>query len=374
MNLRKLQETEHLLTRNLWENVFVEDTEEFLDYYYFLKIRDNEIYVIEEDGDIRSMLHLNPYTIKTESVQFEGHYIVAVATEEKYRKRRYMKELLCHSMQQMYNRKELFTFLMPAAEEIYAPYDFRFIYDQKRENTPGIEGKLEVEIKDANISDVPEMVRFFAECFAAEYQVYAARDKKYYTTALMEQQSQNGGIMLMKSNGRLVGMFFYSKEGEFSVREPLYLKEYEEEFYKVLYAMKSEQEQVEIYAAMKSFGISQKPLIMARILHLESFLSVMKIKEGEQLECSFAVLDSLLTKNSRIWRLTAGQNGDRTLKIREAEDSEGVLTIAALTSLLFGYKTIEEIQREENVILSERLVAELKKIEPLKNTFLNEVV
>lgn len=375
MELRKLQENEHVFTRKLWEEVFVEDTEEFLDYYYFLKTRDNEIFVIEEDGQIRSMLHLNPYLIAVEEARFEGHYIVAVATEEKYRKRRYMQKLLCTSMQEMYNRKEPFTFLMPAAEAIYAPYDFRFIYAQKKCKITGNSETLQVELKDASILDIPAMVRFYEENVALKHQVYAVRDKKYYSTVLLEQQSQRGGIMLMKSGSDIVGMFFYSWEGEFAVREPLFLEEYEEEFYKAVYVMKKEQEQVQIYAASgKSFGKEKQPMIMARILHLESFLALLKVKTGECLDCSFAVLDAVLMKNSRVWRLTAGQDGERKVNVRETEDSEGVLTIAALTSLAFGYKTVEEIQNEENVILTDRLVYELNKIEPLKNVFLNEVV
>lgn len=375
MELRKLQESERHLTRKLWEEVFVEDTEEFLDYYYFLKTRDNEIFVIEEDDQIRSMLHLNPYLIVVEEAQFEGHYIVAVATEENYRKRRYMQKLLCASMLEMYNRKEPFTFLMPAAEAIYAPYDFRFIYDQKMCKTTGDSGMLQVELKEASILDIPAMVHFFEEHVASKHQVYAVRDKKYYSTVLLEQQSQHGGIMLMKSGTDIVGMFFYSWEGEFAVREPLYLKEYEEEFYKVVYAMKKEQKQVPIYAAGgDAFEMEKQPMIMARILHLESFLSLLKVKSGECLDCSFAVLDTVLMKNSKVCRITAGQDGGQNIKVRETEDSEGVLTIAALTSFAFGYKTVEEVQNEENVILTDRLAFELNKIEPLKNVFLNEVV
>ena len=31
---RKLEKQEHIKTRKLWEDVFKEDTKEFLDYYY----------------------------------------------------------------------------------------------------------------------------------------------------------------------------------------------------------------------------------------------------------------------------------------------------------------------------------------------------
>ncbi|WP_334196567.1 GNAT family N-acetyltransferase, partial [Muricomes intestini] len=90
MQLRKLDGSEHSLTRELWEKVFKEDSKEFLDYYYFIKVRDNQIYVIEEDGEIRSMLQLNPYTLQVDKKQFSCNYIIAVATEEGYRKRGYM--------------------------------------------------------------------------------------------------------------------------------------------------------------------------------------------------------------------------------------------------------------------------------------------
>ena len=130
MIIRKLEQNEHGKTRELWEQVFPEDTKEFLDYYYFVKARDNQIYVIEEEGEIRSMLQLNPYEIRIENRVFPSFYIIAVATQKEYRGRGYMGALLRECMQEMYSKKVPFTFLMPAAEAIYLPYDFRYIYNQ----------------------------------------------------------------------------------------------------------------------------------------------------------------------------------------------------------------------------------------------------
>ena len=70
MILRRLEQTEHGKTRKLWEEVFTEDTREFLDYYYFVKARDNHIFVIEEDDGIRAMLQLNPYELHMGKGQF----------------------------------------------------------------------------------------------------------------------------------------------------------------------------------------------------------------------------------------------------------------------------------------------------------------
>ena len=132
MTLRILEQDEHGKTRSLWEEVFSEDTKIFLDYYYYIKTRDNQIYVIEEDEEFCSMLQLNPYIVRVEEKEFPSAYIIAVATKEKYRRRGYMGALLRASLNDMYAKKIPFTFLMPAAEAIYTPYDFRFIYSQDR--------------------------------------------------------------------------------------------------------------------------------------------------------------------------------------------------------------------------------------------------
>lgn len=206
MQLRKLDSSEHSGTRALWEKVFPEDSKAFLDYYYFIKTRNNQIYVIEEDGAVRSMLQLNPYMLRIGGTQQLCNYIIAVATEEAYRKRGYMGRLLKASMMDMYKLKQPFTFLMPAAEAIYRPYDFRFVYAQIQEESCGEPGSMSVSMSDAGLSDAGAMAVFFNAHFAAQYQVCAVRDDQYYQTMLFEQQSENGGIKLLKQDGAIAGM------------------------------------------------------------------------------------------------------------------------------------------------------------------------
>lgn len=388
MELRKLDQSEHQKTRKLWENVFSEDSKEFLDYYYYFKTKNNEIFVIEDEGSVRSMLQLNPYILEIEEDSKTCRYIIAVATERTYRRRGCMGKLLRRALQEMYARKEPFTFLMPAAEKIYTPYDFRFVYDQRQTEDEGVhrnaflqhddgsavspdaEGEV---FQDASIGDAEEIAEFVSIYFTKEWQVYARRDTEYYQTLIFEQQSEHGGIRLIRSEGRLVGIFAYADEDGLEIREPLYFKEYESSFQKaVLDLMGDERERVKLFAWDE--GTKKQPLIMARLLHLESMFSCMKVRPGEELDCSFAVLDSILPQNSRIWRIWGGEADGGKVHVRETEDSEGVLTIGALTSLLFGYRSVEEAAQEEDVIITEHLKEELKKVQVLKNVWLNEIV
>ena len=125
MEIRRLKQEEKGCTRTLYEEVFPEDSKGFVDYYYTEKTKDNVIYTAEEDGRICGMLHLNPYMLSVNGTEREADYIVAVATRAEYRRRGYMAALLGQSLKNMYGAGRSFTFLMPAAERIYLPHDFR---------------------------------------------------------------------------------------------------------------------------------------------------------------------------------------------------------------------------------------------------------
>ena len=379
MQIKKLESGEHSLTRILWEEIFDEDSKAFLDYYYFMKSKDNEIYVIEEDQKIRAMIHLNPYTLKTEDSTFCGHYIVGVATETAYRKRGYMGALLHQTLQDMYNRKELFTFLMPAAEAIYTPYDFRYIYNQTQITLTQVKHTHNFNSREATFFDCGQIADFFTENMETHYQICAVRDTAYYQSLLLERQSEQGGIRMVFDKDNLIGTFTYMLEDGLEILEPLFLEGYEDALNDALLQIKEEKNcsfPIKIYACQQEYK-DRKPMIMARILHLEQFLKTLKVKPGKQLCCSFAVLDYILPQNSKVWQIQGDHTkttASCTLEVKETEDSEGVLTIGALTSLVFGYKTVEEIATEENVILTEHLSEELKKIQPLSQIYLNEVV
>ena len=64
LEVRYLKDEERIRSRELYEEVFVEDADGFSELYYKIKARDNQILVAENDGAIVSMLHRNPYTFR----------------------------------------------------------------------------------------------------------------------------------------------------------------------------------------------------------------------------------------------------------------------------------------------------------------------
>ena len=59
--VRYLTQQEKIRSRALYEEMFWEDEAAFVDAYYKYKGAFNRVLVLEEQGELLSMLHLNPY-------------------------------------------------------------------------------------------------------------------------------------------------------------------------------------------------------------------------------------------------------------------------------------------------------------------------
>lgn len=332
MKIRKLDRSEHQDSRALYEEVFEEDSSSFVDYYYTEKTKDNQIYVVEEEGKIRSMLHLNPYRLYVNRSGKKVNYIVAVATQKEYRKRGYMAALLKQSIRDMYQAGEAFTFLMPAAESIYRPFDFRTVYEQERKFYQGEdEENTGLVIADAKDSDCRELSEAANRYLSGRYQVFAIRDTAYYQRLIREYESDGGSLKIYRQDGKIVDCRGYYPKGDDS-----------------------------------------RPKIMVRILDVRRMLMSLSLRSLTGV--SFRVTDPLIEENNRCLVITGTEFSGVMLMDGKEENSEGTVTIAALASLLFGAKTVEEVCEEEGVKMSLRMRSEIKKLIPLSEIYLNEAV
>lgn len=335
MEIRKLEVTEHSNTKPLYKEIFSEDSQSFVEYYYTEKTKDNQIYVVEEDGKVQAMLHLNPYVLMVNESEKEAHYIVAVATREAYRKRGFMAALMKKALCDMYKNGETFTFLMPAAESIYLPHDFRTVYEQERRTCASDKAAQEEEITicPANPADAGVIAEAAEAYLSRHYQVYAKRDEVYYTRLMKELESDGGKLMLYKKGEKITDCRIH----------------YEEED-----------------------NPAPKPKIMIRVVDVRRML--MSVKVRTLTAACFTVTDPVIEENNRCVVITGTEFSGIMLMDGKPENSEGTITVAALGSFLFGAESVEELGREEDVELSERLAGELEKIVPLSKIYLNETV
>lgn len=389
MKIRKLKQEEHRMTRSLWEEIFTEDDEAFLDYYYQVKTAENSIYIIEEGDQPVSMLQLNPYPVHFFGKTSLLHYIIAVATKKEYRGRGYMTRLLQMSAKDMYQAGEPFTYLMPAAEGIYYPHGFRFVYRQCRiEGKPsgekGQDGTLAgCQVRYAGESDCQALACLAEELLGQMPFIRAVRTERYYRTILKEQQSEGGGILLTERDGKLTGFVIYGcYEGKAELREPLFQKK--EDWEQILAFLNEEPvKTVQISGARPEDaawlkeeleGAEEKevPVIMVRIVHLQHFLE--RFLARSNFEIRLHIEDGLIPENTGYWEIR-GQEG-QNLSVRKTKASKEAETVSPgeLVTVLFGYRSERKEEWEVYENMGPQMRVLLKGTQPAPPVFLNEIV
>lgn len=364
MDIRYLDVEERGRSRELWEEAFPEDSKSFDDYYFQEKLKDNRILVLEEDGRIDSMIHLNPYLVQVKDRRWRVDYLVGVATRQDRRHRGYMRRLLARMMRDMRKEDMPFCFLMPADEAIYRPFGFTWIFRRPQwEWKENLTRRALLPWKDSlgNRRYLDELAGWMNRWLDSRYQVYAVRSAEYLQRLLKEIASENGSFDVLYDGDDMAGLESWwgwnEKEQRLLYGEPGYIQEKAE----------------------------PKPAIMARIISVEPFMRAVCLKDSvkvDEMVLTLRLTDPLVAENEGLWawhlnhetswleRISCREQQEQTLR-QEPERSycqeHGVrpdlqLTITELTAWLFGYEVPEAAASCEHVV------------QTLEGVFLDEIV
>ena len=108
-------------TRQLWERSFA-DPRTFIDLYFREKYRKERNETIVRDGRVVSALQKLPYPLTYGGTMLPASYISGACTDERYRRRGLMGELLGQTHRHMLAENAAFSFLIPATAELGSYY------------------------------------------------------------------------------------------------------------------------------------------------------------------------------------------------------------------------------------------------------------
>lgn len=411
---RELKQSERQNTRVLWEEVFAEDSKAFLDYYYKEVTAQNRIYVEEEQGELISMLHLNPYKVHMGTTEADVYYMVAVATKEAYRHQGCMRRVLKASLTELYSEQVPFVFLMPASERIYQPFDFRTVAMQNMisfgqvpklskekglymQKVPGIHAvqkeQKTLQCRPMRKEELPKLAEFSESALARCSVVYTKREISYYDRICREQESMNGGILLFYRGTTLAGYCFHGDEGGVEAWEIVIVPEDKEnieaevsgedrvhndsmsqayanaEAIQALCEYFRDRLPIRILGTMPGSAIagieareiSYRPMTMVRIVNVEAFAGQLRSKEP--VEFFIEVKDPFIEENSGIYRFVISQTkgcAERISQCGERDTEYPRILIGELAECFFGLRKCIGIPTE--------------KIQLLRPVYLNEIV
>ena len=350
---------ENQRARKLYEEIFDEDSPAFVDYYFRVKAAENEIFVVEnEKQEILATLHLNPYKMMFCGEKVKTNYIVAVATRADCRHQGMMRSLLQASLQEMYRREETFTWLMPAAEAIYRPFGFRFIYEknkmtvtadvlQRAETDENWQIHSDQEVsgdifcEGAKKEDLAELACFAEKQLSKLAEVYTVHDIAYFEQRMQEVGCEGGSLSLIRKEKEICGYFLALKKDreawEIVVEDAVQKKA----FPAVLHWFGASEEKCTFTAfpqIWEQYAQSENvPAIMGRIVHLERFVCCLKIKKEQ--EWKIRLTDSLVPENNGYFIIKTGIEGGNLIRVENLSEKEKKMfcsmDIGQLTEELF---------------------------------------
>lgn len=350
---------ENQRARKLYEEIFDEDSPAFVDYYFRVKAAENEIFVVEnEKQEILATLHLNPYEMMFCGERVKTNYIVAVATRADCRHQGMMRSLLQASLQEMYRREETFTWLMPAAEAIYRPFGFRFIYEKNKMTVTAdvlrraetdenwqIHSDQEVSgdifCEEAKKEDLAELACFAEKQLSKLAEVYTVHDIAYFEQRMQEVECEGGSLILIRKEKEICGYFLALKKDreawEIVVEDAVQKKA----FPAVLHWFGASEEKCTFTAfpqIWEQYAQSENvPAIMGRIVHLECFVCCLKIKKEQ--EWKIRLTDSLIPENNGYFIIKTGIEGGSLIRVENLSEKEKKMfcsmDIGQLTEELF---------------------------------------
>ena len=350
---------ENQRARKLYEEIFDEDSPAFVDYYFRVKAAENEIFVVEnEKQEILATLHLNPYKMMFCGEKAKTNYIVAVATRADCRHQGMMRSLLQASLQEMYRREETFTWLVPAAEAIYRPFGFRFIYEknkmtvtadvlQRAETDENWQIHSDQEVsgdifcEEAKKEDLAELACFAEKQLSKLAEVYTVHDIAYFEQRMQEVGCEGGSLILIRKEKEICGYFLALKKDreawEIVVEDAVQKKA----FPAVLHWFGASEEKCTFTAfpqIWEQYAQSENvPAIMGRIVHLERFVCCLKIKKEQ--EWKIRLTDSLVPENNGYFIIKTGIEGGNLIRVENLSEKEKKMfcsmDIGQLTEELF---------------------------------------
>ena len=428
MEIRFTNINENQGVRDLWTYCFA-DSQAYVDFYFKNKYKPEKTMVVEDGGRILSSIHLNQHRLNLSGKDLATSYIVGVSTLPEARGMGFMADLMSRSLYEIGAMDQSFAILMPIDHRLYRSYGFETCYDileVKLDIFDLKKFKLDGNFKRAGKEEAGDLLDVYSSAIAG-YNGSALRDQAYFSEFIEEMDIDGGYTYIFYRDGQPTAYLAYTIEGgNFFVREVYYkdMGAYQSVL-KFIFNHNTQCKVVTINTGLddrlmdildnpKDASFTLKPFMMARITDLEKFLVDLEIKSGLGEEASLnhedtnlqgshsaniEVSDPVIRENNGIYRfdnksgiLRAKKHGNAVSDLyglaentilgeergsleKLVEDQPEIdisLTINELASLLFGYRTIEDICFIKGMEASDSLKAifDFKK----KTNHINEYV
>ncbi len=108
--------------KEIWKLCFG-DSDQYIDFYYDHRYREDETMLLLEKGEIAAMLTMLPVKVAVpDKRSFDSNMFYAIATHPLFQNRGYAAQLMAFASQYLRKKKKVFSVLVPAGKELFGFY------------------------------------------------------------------------------------------------------------------------------------------------------------------------------------------------------------------------------------------------------------
>ncbi len=225
--IRQATLSDKTIIKDIWQTTFVEDSNEYVDFYFDNIYNAENTYVYEIEGKIVSVIQLNQLSISLSKQIIPVSYIVGVVTLDPYRGNGYMKELMNYCLEVIKNEKQQLIAILKAYDwSLYRQFGFEIAYENALytlnandlvSNNPV--GEIE-EIEESNIHQCLELYNTYTK----DKDGFKVRELNCYLIKTRSNQIEQIDFNLFKLEDRVVGYYEgITKNEEYIVYEFIFI-------------------------------------------------------------------------------------------------------------------------------------------------------
>ncbi len=394
MDCRLINENTLPQVAELWDYCFEKkDTEFYKWYFHDYCLKQNKILGgFTQEGQLATMLHLNPYLIKIGQKELKLPYIVGVATAPEARGQHAMGALLDTTFSLLRASKTPLVILKPIAAEIYRPYGFAYTcYRQhyhlpiaKVPAMPSLISEAHSKLRRAVPSDVKEeLAKIYVEAMSSKSGCVQRSELNWDNLLAVAMMDNTECVLAYASDGIPVGYCLYTQSGAAITTNELialtpgakgdllrYLAGFADK--KELDWLAADDDLTYLHYRYQEPICQKEAFMMGRVLNTAQVFRDLPLHEDVP-DGSFVIFveDKSFPINHFYTRVIIKQG---VLSLQDTtDDPDVVLDVGTMAQLVFGTFTVSELAANGQIdIVSGMAEAMLAKLFPWQNNYINE--
>ena len=342
---------------HIWKACFPNDSEDFINFYFKDKYKNENTLVYLEEGKAIACLQMLPYRMTFYSDTILTAYISGAATLPEHQNKGIMKKLLRFAFDEMDKKNIPLSTLIPQEQWLIRfyekiGYEMAFYYNELQiQPTKSSNQNLDksIQIKTIENQELKTAYTYYAQ-HLSKTQLCIQKSFDDFKAICILYQLENGQILLAYKNNTLIGIGFVNEENEMITVKDLFTSDNHVrntmlEYIRITYPQKEIK-----YQQPANINDIKLDKGMARIINAESLLQLYA-KAHPDFSFTIIIKDNDRANNNKHFEIKTGQCNTLPIPAQQYQNQIHIETdIKNLCKIIMGQDIHPYFKEKKNIL------------------------